>query len=231
MVAGEPAVRAEGTVCQAGGMTSATASRVRSGFASVAMVLIVLYAAIDVILQFLPPHYSVLSDAESDLAVAPFGWLMQVNFASRAVMSGCVVVAISLCPGRTALRSAGSVLIASAGLCSLALVFLATDVNRPGEFGMTPRSVIGTAHVVVATTGFIAILLGMLLLTPWLRGNIGGRSAPVLLAVAGSGLASLALSLLLFPQIVGLTERLCLVGILGWAFVVCDRIRTLNRAR
>ena len=195
------------------------------------MVLIVTYVAVDVILQFLPPHYSVVSDAESDLAVAPFGWMMQINFASRAVMSGCVVVAISLSRGRTGLRTVGSALITIAGLCSLALVFLAADVNRPGEFGMTPRSVIGTAHVVFATTGFVAILLGMLLLTPWLNCTIQRRTSTLFLAVACLGLVALALSLVSHPQIVGLTERLCLVGILGWAFIVCHGLRGLNRLR
>ena len=115
----------------------------------------------------------------------------------------------------------GCTLIAFAGVCSLALVFFATDINVPGEFGMTPRTVIGTVHVFFATAGFIAILLGMLLLTPWINRTLPSRSATVFLIIACVGLVLLALGLLVFPRVVGVTERICLIGILGWAFEVC----------
>lgn len=189
------------------------------------MALVVLYIVIDVVLQLLPPHYSVVSDAESNLAVGPFGWAMQFNFASRAVMSGCLVATIWL-TGRPSRRNAtGCALIAVAGLASLALVFFATDVNRPGDFGMTPRTVVGTFHVTIATAGFIAILLGMLLLVPWAAQTLRGPAPTVFLAIAVAGLMSLATSLAFLPQVAGLAERLCLIGILGWAFVVCLGVR------
>ncbi len=191
------------------------------------MVLVVLYLAIDIVLQFLPPHYSVVSDAESNLAVGPFGWAMQVNFASRAVMSGCVVAAIVSTGGSSRPKIIGCALIAFAGFCSLMLVFFATDVNRPGEFGMTPRTMIGAVHVYFATAGFVAILLGMLLLTPWVGRTLRRRPATIFLVTACAGLLSLAFSLAVVPQIVGIAERLCLIGILGWAYVVCREIRRL----
>ena len=203
-------------------MTPPTAARVRRVFTTAALALVLLYVLIDVVLQFLPPHYSVVSDAESDLAVGPFGGAMNVNFLARAVMSGCVVVAIALTASASRLRTAGSVLLALAGLCSAALVFFPTDVNPPGEFGMTPRTTVGLAHVVIATSGFLAVLLAMALLTRWI-----GRPRAVqgFFVVALVGLGMLAVSLAVFAQVVGLTERLCLVGILGWTFAFCWRLR------
>ena len=205
-------------------MTPPTAARARRVFTTAALALVLLYVLIDVVLQFLPPHYSVVSDAESNLAVGPFGGAMNLNFLARAVMSGCVVVAVALTAPASRLRTAGSVLLALAGLCSAALVFFPTDVNPPGEFGMTPRTMVGLAHVVIATSGFLAVLLAMALLTRWI-----GRPRAVrgFFVVALVGLGLLAVSLAVFAQVVGLTERLCLVGILGWTFALCWRLRGL----
>ena len=203
-------------------MTPPTSAQVCRAFATAALALVLLYVLIDVVLQFLPPHYSVLSYAESDLAVGPFGGAMNLNFLARAVMSGCVVVAVALTAPASRLRLAGSVLLMLAGLCSAALVFFPTDVNRPGEFGMTPRTTVGLVHVVFATSGFLAVLLAMALLTRWI-----GRTRAVrgFFVVALVGLGLLAASLAVCAQVVGLTERLCLVGILGWTFALCWRLR------
>lgn len=206
-------------------------SRVRSRLAVAAMALVLVYVGVDVILQGLPPHYSVISDAESDLAVGQFGWAMQVNFALRAVMSGCVVAAVALLGPVSAARRSGLVLLSVAGLCSAALVFFPTDVNRPGEYGMTARTTVGLIHVIFATTGFVAVLAAMVVLTASLRLTVPGpRAAVAFLAVGGAGLILLAVSLTVLPQVVGLTERVCLAGILGWAYVLCAGIRRVDPA-
>jgi hypothetical protein len=185
------------------------------------MVLVLIYVSIDVVLQFLPPHYSAVSDAESDLAVGPFGGVMSLNFLARAAMSGCIVVAVALDAPASRPRAVGSVFLALAGLCSAALVFFPTDVNRPGEFGMTPRTLVGFVHVVFATSGFLAVLVAMALLTVWIGRP---RAVTVFFVVALGGLALLALSLAVLPQVVGLAERICLVGILGWAFAFSRQV-------
>jgi hypothetical membrane protein len=199
--------------------------RIRRVFATAAMALVLFYVLTDVVLQLLPPHYSVVSDAESDLAVGPFGWAMNLNFLARAVMSGCVVVAVALTDPASRLRRVGSVLLVLAGLFSAALVLFPADVNNAGDFGMTPRTNVGLVHVLCATSGFLAVLAAMALLTWWI-----GRPRPVTVffVVALSGLLLLAVSLVALPQVVGLTERLCLVGILGWAFTLCLELRRLG---
>jgi hypothetical protein len=196
---------------------------VRKILAGVVLALVLVYVVVDVVLQFLPPHYSVVTDAESDLAVGPFGGFMRANFVARGVMSGCLVALILLTWPITLARIVGGALVAFAGLCSAALVFFATDVNRPGEYGMSPRTVIGTTHVLFATSGFLAVLAGMIVLTVSLRSEFSARSrrgVVLFLGVAVLGLLALASSLIVLPRIVGVTERLCLAGILGWAFSV-----------
>jgi hypothetical protein len=39
------------------------------------------------------------------------------------------------------------------------------------------------------------------------------------------GLVFLGISIIAFPDVLGLAERICLVGILGWVFVVARSLR------
>jgi Protein of unknown function (DUF998) len=56
--------------------------------------LIVLYTVLDAVAQSLPPHYSPISQAESLLAVGPYGYVMTVNFLNRGVFSLLFVYAM-----------------------------------------------------------------------------------------------------------------------------------------
>ncbi|MBF4633399.1 DUF998 domain-containing protein [Agreia pratensis] len=189
------------------------------------MALVGAYVVIDVVLQLLPPHYSPIADAESNLAVGPFGWLMNLNFLGRAAMTFCVLIVVARIGPVLATRRIGSAFLGLAGLCSAALVFFPTDVNGPGEFGIAPTTLVGTVHVAFATTGFMLALVAMVLLSHWMRRApemLGlRRPATVFLVLAVVGLVSLAISIAVAPAVLGATERICLLGILGWAFVVC----------
>jgi len=68
-------------------------SRVRQLFIIVDA-LIILYVVLDVFAQVLPPHYSPISQAESLLAVGPYGYIMIVNFLIRGVFSLLFVYAL-----------------------------------------------------------------------------------------------------------------------------------------
>jgi Protein of unknown function (DUF998) len=68
-------------------------SRVRQLFVIVDA-LIILYVVLDAIAQVLPPHYSPISQAESLLAVGPYGYIMTVNFLNRGVFSLLFVYAL-----------------------------------------------------------------------------------------------------------------------------------------
>ncbi len=193
------------------------------------MVGVVLYALVDVVLQFLPPHYSPVSDAESNLAVGPYGWIMNLNFVGRAISTVCAAVAIGLTGPASRLRGAGLALMVVAGACSAALAFLPTDINGPGVYGLGPTTPTGALHLAVASLGFLTALAAFALLTGWLRRSpglrSGYRSGLALVAVAAVGLLSVGLADRFAPNLIGLAERVCLVGILGWVFVVCAAIR------
>ena len=194
------------------------------------MIGVLVYVLVDVVLQFLPPHYSPIADAESNLAVGPFGWIMNLNFIGRMLTTGCVVAAIVQVRPASVLRHWGIALLLLGGLCSGVLAFFPTDVGMPGEIGVVATTVAGLVHLAVAVIGFVAALIGCLLLTIWMHLSdelrAGFRVALVFTVIAWAGLLALGVTILLAPQFMGLAERVCLVGILGWVFSVAAVVRS-----
>jgi len=189
----------------------------------------VLYIVVDIVLQLLPPHYSVVSEAESNLAVGSFGWIMNLNFVARGVVTGCAVWALARFGPRSRLRQFGLGLMLLAGVCSAALAFLPTDIPPADTPGLAPTTALGTAHLVVAATGFVTALVAFVLLTVWLRHNERLRpaypAAAFCVALAALGLLSLGLASAVAPGVLGLAERLALAGVLGWVIAVAALIR------
>ena len=187
------------------------------------MVGVVLYALVDVVLQFLPPYYSPISDAESNLAVGPYGWVMNLNFLGRFVSTLCAVLVMVSVGRRTALRQVGLVLLTVGGVSSAVLAFFPTDIGDQGA------TVAGAVHLAVASAGFAAAVLAMVLLTIWMAGipDLRGlRVASVVTAgLSVAGAVALLAALVAVPGVLGLAERVCLVGMLAWVFVVCAGIR------
>lgn len=200
--------------------------------ATVAMAGVVVYAIVDVVLQFLPPHYSAIRDAESDLAVGPFGWIMAINFFGRGITSAAAIVAIRLTgpPSRT--RALGTVLFAVAGACSALIAFFPTDIPVVSGAGAVATTWHGAVHLAGASTGFVFALAAFWVLAFWLRRvglPAGVRvAAAIFLATASIGLAFLAATIIVAPGLLGLAERICLAGILGWVFVLGVGLRRIS---
>ncbi|KFF60171.1 hypothetical protein JF66_06120 [Cryobacterium sp. MLB-32] len=207
--------------------------------AQVAVVGVVVYVLVDIVLQLLPPHYSPISETESNLAVGPFGWIMNLNFVGRMITSIAAVVALTALGGTGILRRLGLWLFLVGGFCSGVLAFFPTDIHEVGEPGLAGESVSGSVHLVVATAGFLAALAGICALTAWLwRSRVLPRAlaaASVFTALGVVGILFLGLAITVFPGLVGLAERVCLLGILGWVIGVCGvlarRARNTEDAR
>ena len=201
--------------------------------ATAALAGAVLYVLVDVVLQLLPPHYSVISEAESNLAVGPYGWIMNLNFLARGVVTVCAVAALTAFGPRSRLRQSGLALMLVAGVCSAALAFLPTDIPPADAPGLAPTTVLGTWHLVVAAAGFVTALAGFALLTAWLRGSDLPEAFPaaaVLTGVAFGGLVSLGITAAAAPGLLGLAERVCLAGVLGWVIAVSLSVRRRSGA-
>ncbi len=200
---------------------------------------VVLYVVLDVVAQLLPPHYSPISQAESDLAVGPYGFVMTINFVNRGLLSLLFLAALARTVasggGTPARYRSGEVLLAIWGVGALLLAAFPTDVPS------TPVSGHGAIHLVVAIVAFLGGAFGTYFLA------VGFPDDPRLarteafarpLAILSIVLCLLDLGLPfaaphLAARVGGLTERLFLGSVLLWIFLVAlvlARMRGDDRA-
>ena len=126
----------------------------------VALAGVILYVILDGVAQSLPPYYSPLSQAESDLAVGPFGYIMTVNFINRGVFSLCFLFALALTANSADVMGPrfrrGGYLFSVWSVGALLLAAFPTDVPA------SPVSWHGAIHLVVATAAFLGGAFGAL---------------------------------------------------------------------
>ena len=187
----------------------------------VVIVGVVLYVILDAVAQLLPPHYSPIRDAESDLAVGPYGYIMTVNFLNRGFLSMVFLYAlgkVTAMPGEFASPEAagrfrtGKIALWVWGVGAILLAIFPTDVPA------TPVSWHGAIHLVVALLAFIGGALGTLLL------SLRFSDSRTLRGAKGVALAVAVMSVVLLfvmlggtgSRIGGLTERLFLGAVLLW---------------
>jgi hypothetical membrane protein len=180
---------------------------------------IAVYVLIDVALVFLRPHFSVLHNAESDYgSKGRFGWVMNVNFLLRGVLSLTLVGALALEVGTRAKLRVGIVLLSLWAICSALLAFFPDDPVG------TPTLGSGKIHLALAGIAFLAVLLGTFVTVRELRAD--ERFAPVrrrLLALSWAGVVAVVLlghSGLHRHSLGGLWEKVFLGCELGWFLLV-----------
>ena len=201
------------------------ARRARLLFA-VALAGVVLYLILDAVAQSLPPHYSPVSQAESDLAVGPYGYVMALNFINRGVLSLCFLFALALTANSSDTTShvfrRGGWLFGAWSVGALLLAAFPTDVPA------TPVSWHGAVHLVVAILAFIGGASGAFYLSMGMAGNrplarARGAAVPLsYLAVALCAVQILGGFVLphAFASYGGLMERLFLASVLLWVGAV-----------
>ncbi|MGO8948792.1 MAG: DUF998 domain-containing protein [Ktedonobacterales bacterium] len=124
---------------------------------------IIVTALLEVIVQLLPPHFSPISQSESDLALGPFGYLMTLNFVLRGVVMLLFIAAfMNVVPKESRSRS-GLILLGVSAVGKLILAFVPTDLTSP------PHTVHGAIHALVALASFFCGALGVLLMARALR--------------------------------------------------------------
>jgi hypothetical membrane protein len=192
--------------------------------------LVVLYAVLDVVAQSLPPHYSPISQAESDLAVGPYGYVMTINFVVRGLLSllflGALARALRASGSRWTDLGAGFALTAAWGVGAFLLAAFPTDVPA------TPVSWHGEIHLVVAAIAFLAGAFGVLLLAlRFSEHRVLAAEADwaiplgvlaVLLCFVELGLPFVAPHLA--ARVGGVTERLFLGSVLLWILLASLRL-------
>jgi hypothetical membrane protein len=149
---------------------------------------VVAYVAIDVLLRFLRPGYSLIYNAESDYGRGPWFWVMDLNFLLRCAVSLAVAAALYRAVRVDGPFRAGLAFLAIWALCSGLLAFFADDVE--GQ----PLTGSGVVHLGLAVIAFFCVTIGTVLISVSLRPDPAWRRAgTVLLAVSLAGLAAFLL--------------------------------------
>lgn len=189
-------------------------------YARLTMLGIALYIVIDIIAQLLPPHYNPISQAESDLGVGPYGWVMSLNFVLRGLIALAFVLALRDGLPTRARSRAGEALLLVWGGGSVILALFATDVSAGHH------TVHGLVHLVVALVAFLAVAIGELLLSARLGADSRLRtSVPIVTLLAVLAVIAMLVSFVsLTTGVFGLSERTFLALALIWQAVVAARI-------
>jgi hypothetical membrane protein len=199
--------------------------------ARVTLLGIVVYVALDVVLAFLPPHYSVIHQPESDYGVGPYGYLMGINFIVRGVFSLSLVVVLWTAFPSRAMRI-GAALLGLWAVASMVLAVFPTDVEGAA---VTAH---GRLHVLFALVAFLAVLIGEIVLSQSRREDPHWQRV----IAAPRALAWLALPANLWMVVAlgkhtaesgtaGLAERVFLGLVIAWMGLVAYRLRQVMAKR
>ena len=140
------------------------------------------YVAIDVLLAFLRPRYSLLYNAESDYGNGPWFWLMDLNFLLRCALSLAAAGALARAAGGGTRIRAGLILLGIWAVCSGLLAFFTDDLEGQPVHGS------GAVHLGLAFVAFGCVTIATIVISARLRSDPRWRpAAGVLLAVSAAG--------------------------------------------
>ena len=188
-------------------------------FGALTIAGIALYLVLDVVTQMLPPHYSPVRQAESDLAVGPYGYVMTINFVVRGALSLALLAGLMQGVADQARSKIGEALIGVWALGAFLLALFPTDVNARA-------TVHGIIHLVVALVAFCAVAMGELLVSVYIKNDVRWtRLQPYLLICWIATLAALMMQVVGAPTSAalgagGLVERVFLALALLWMLLV-----------
>ena len=206
--------------------------RARAALAA-AMAGIGLFVVLNIILQLSPPHYSLVSQAVSDLAIGRYGWAMDAGFFLCGASIVAFVAGAWLATSRGTRARVGFLLLAVWGLATMAIAFAHPDLvdanGYPGTlkaFDASP-SVHGKVHLAIAAVVFLSMLLGIAVSSVHLgrepRLRPVQRTARVIAAIAVIGLV--LTDPLGIRGYYGLMERgVSLLGLV-WVVIVAWQLR------
>jgi hypothetical protein len=136
------------------------------------------------ITQCLPPHYSVVSQSESDLAVGPFGLLESASLLARSLLTFAFLVAFASTVRAPARSRAGVSLVGVAATARVIIALFPTDLTP------RPETLHGRVHAVAALVSFLGGAVGQLLIARRARLALGPTAPwPLLVGLAWGSIA------------------------------------------
>ncbi|HUI29261.1 MAG TPA: DUF998 domain-containing protein [Candidatus Acidoferrales bacterium] len=190
-------------------------------WAMISIVGTIIYVVLDIVVQLLPPYYSAFREAESLLAIGPYGCIMNINFFVRGILSFSVIMAIRSSVKGLSRRIRGTIFFGIWSVGSFLLGVFNTDT-----MGMPHLTFHGTMHILLALVAFICAPVGEILLSVSLGRVRAGRSALWL------GILSVVLLLVQFACFrsgyYGLFERLFIGLVVLWVAAVSFKLMRLK---
>lgn len=177
---------------------------------------IVLYLVLDIIAQLLPPHYSFITQAESDLAVGPYGYVMAVNFLIRGLFSLSFIIGLIITFNSVKSRyRVGLILLGIWSIGAFILAFFHADITLPD-------TVHGIIHGITAIAVFLGGSLGILILSIRMRTDDKFKNITkyVLPLSIFSVIILASMPLGSFVHLFGLIERIFLATIILWMIII-----------
>jgi hypothetical protein len=184
------------------------------------LVGIALYIILEIIVLLLPPYYSI-SQAESDLAVGPYGIIMNIDFIIRGLLSGYLILALYRFSRNSAFAIMGIVFFAVFCVCSFLLAFFNTDVSD--SLTRVQHTFHGQIHQMLTGIAFICAPIGILIISLSFQGIARFKSFGVssLIAAVICVLSFINLGQAgFYAQNSGIFERICVGSILFWCGLV-----------
>ncbi len=187
---------------------------------------IIVYVAIDILLAFLRPDYSLLHNAESDYGRGPYFWVMDINFLLRCAFSLALIKTVWVIFPSDSKIKRGSYWLVAWAIASGLLAFFADN-----PYGY-PHLRSSSVHAALAVVAFIGVLVGMALVSKQLRSMQGWRkTAGLLMGITMLAIISLVLMKLtgFYPhKDGGLFERIFLGLVLVWEGVIATKIISVD---
>jgi len=172
---------------------------------------IVAYVLLQVIAQMLPPHYSPLTQAISDLAVGPYGWLMAVMFLLYSVLTLAFLFGYIWGTSKEIRSRVGLIFLAIWAVLPGVLAFFPTDIvdahGYPGSFQaiQLTTTLHGMLHIVLSLIAFSSSMLATLFISLRFKGVEQLRSLHM---------PALLIALLMWPTFL-LTDTFAKLGFYG----------------
>lgn len=197
-------------------------------WANIALIGIVASVTLEVVVQMMPPHYSIIQ-AEGNLATGPYGLLMNVCFFMRAFFAFYIILALYRCTRQSQIAVLGLGFLAFWGICSLLLGIFNADITD----SLKPSRVTthGQIHQILLTLSFACAPVALMLIS--LSFQLVYRFKPL-------GMPALIVAIIcvisfvflgqggVYVRVYGLFERICVGLVLLWCALAAMHLRRPN---
>ncbi|MEO8288470.1 MAG: DUF998 domain-containing protein [Chloroflexota bacterium] len=201
------------------------ASRLASTSTTVSATGVICFAVLVIVLHFLRPELSPLSEPTSAYAVGSYSFLMTAAFFSMSVACFALVIALYQRRAHSAKARMGLVFLGlwAAGVL-VAMVF-------PMDPNGAPSTISGTIHQTAGPLTFLCLSVGMILVSwAWQDGRSGSssRAAITLSLVMLAAFVATFVSFITDLGTAGIAQRIALATAVTWILVSSMSFRSLS---